>query len=300
MRLFRPISTAIFCALALTACGKSNTPAPVLNYGTHAKDSAGIHVVQKGDTVHSIANRYKVSMRALINKNDLSAPYIINLYERLILPPPNTYTVRRGDSLYTISRAFGVDMSRLSRTNNLRAPYKIYPGDVLRIPDGGEMNTTGNTRVASTPVSKATPKPSAASKPVPKSVQVAPPPSNGPFAWPVRGKVLSSYGPKADGLHNDGINIAARKGEPVKAAQNGVVAYVGDQIQGFGNLILLRHEDRYMSAYGHLDKISVTKGQVVQKGQAIGQAGMTGNVDTPQLHFEIRRGTKALNPQKYL
>ena len=300
MRLFRPISTAIFCALALTACGKSNTPAPVLNYGTHAKDSAGIHVVQKGDTVHSIANRYKVSMRALINKNDLSAPYIINLYERLILPPPNTYTVRRGDSLYTISRAFGVDMSRLSRANNLRAPYKIYPGDVLRIPDGGEMSTTGNTRIASTSVSKAAPKPSAASKPVPKSVQVAPPPSNGPFAWPVRGKVLSSYGPKADGLHNDGINIAARKGEPVKAAQNGVVAYVGDQIQGFGNLILLRHEDRYMSAYGHLDKISVTKGQVIQKGQAIGQAGMTGNVDTPQLHFEIRRGTKALNPQKYL
>lgn len=300
MRLFRPISTAIFCALALTACGKSNTPAPVLNYGTHAKDSAGIHVVQKGDTVHSIANRYKVSMRALINKNDLSAPYIINLYERLILPPPNTYTVKRGDSLYTISRAFGVDMSRLSRTNNLRAPYKIYPGDVLRIPDGGEMSATGNTRIASTSVSKAAPKPSAASKPVPKSVQVAPPPSNGPFAWPVRGKVLSSYGPKADGLHNDGINIAARKGEPVKAAQNGVVAYVGDQIQGFGNLILLRHEDRYMSAYGHLDKISVTKGQVIQKGQAIGQAGMTGNVDTPQLHFEIRRGTKALNPQKYL
>ena len=249
MRLFRPISTAIFCALALTACGKSNTPAPVLNYGTHAKDSAGIHVVQKGDTVHSIANRYKVSMRALINKNDLSAPYIINLYERLILPPPNTYTVKSGDSLYTISRAFGVDMSRLSRTNNLRAPYKIYPGDVLRIPDGGEMSATGNTRIASTSVSKAAPKPSAASKPVPKSVQVAPPPSNGPFAWPVRGKVLSSYGPKADGLHNDGINIAARKGEPVKAAQNGVVAYVGDQIQGFGNLILLRHEDRYMSAY---------------------------------------------------
>lgn len=300
MRLSRHIYIIVFCALALTACGKSNTPAPVLNYGTHAKDNAGIHIVQKGDTVHSIANRYKVSMRALINKNDLNAPYIINLYERLILPPPNTYTVRSGDSLYTISRAFGVDMSRLSRTNNLRAPYKIYPGDVLRIPDGGEMNTAGNTRIASAPISKTTPKPIAASKPVPKSVQVAPPPSNGPFVWPVRGKVLSSYGPKADGLHNDGINIAARKGEPVKAAQNGVVAYVGDQIQGFGNLILLRHEDRYMSAYGHLDKISVTKGQIIQKGQAIGQAGMTGNVDTPQLHFEIRRGTKALNPQKYL
>ena len=114
------------------------------------------------------------------------------------------------------------------------------------------------------------------------------------------GRTISGYGPKKDGLHNDGINIAAARGTPVKAAENGVVVYVGNELKGSGNLILVRHADRYMSAYAHLDRFLIKRGQTVQRGQTIGTVGSTGAVSSPQLHFELRRGTKAINPQGYI
>ena len=120
------------------------------------------------------------------------------------------------------------------------------------------------------------------------------------FLWPVRGKVLSDFGPKGSGKHNDGINIAAPRGTPIRAAENGVVAYAGNQLEGFGNLILVRHSDGYMTAYAHGEAMLVERGQTVKRGQTIGRVGSTGNVDTPQLHFEIRRGTTAVDPSKFL
>jgi murein DD-endopeptidase MepM/ murein hydrolase activator NlpD len=116
----------------------------------------------------------------------------------------------------------------------------------------------------------------------------------------VRGRILSTFGPKADGLHNDGINIAARAGAPVIAAENGVVVYAGNELRGFGNLLLVRHADGWITAYAHLDKMLVKKGQKVTRGQAIGTVGTSGGVSQPQLHFEIRRGTQAVDPAKFL
>jgi murein DD-endopeptidase MepM/ murein hydrolase activator NlpD len=117
---------------------------------------------------------------------------------------------------------------------------------------------------------------------------------------PVHGRLVSTYGPAAGGTHNDGINIAAPKGTPVLAADDGVVAYAGNELRGFGNLVLLKHADGWVTAYAHCDTITVRRGERVKRGQPIGTVGATGSVDEPQLHFEVRRGTRALDPTIYL
>jgi murein DD-endopeptidase MepM/ murein hydrolase activator NlpD len=305
---FIAIGAAIL-SLCLSGCGQSKTLAPLVDIGFRAQDSAGVHIVKKSDTVYEIAKDYDISSKALIVKNNLHAPYTISIGQRLQLPPPNKYTVGHGDSLYTISRNFAVDMSRLSRANNLSAPYTLRTGQVLTIPDSLVQQPQQQTASWIMPESAiqaeqlAAVKPSAVtSEPIGAASQPIgnPPAASGRFSWPSRGKTLSNFGPKQNGLHNDGINIAGRRGDPVSAAQNGVVAYTGDQIQGYGNLVLIKHADQYVTAYAHLDKINVVKGQVISKGNAIGAIGSTGNVTEPQLHFEIRKGTKALNPQQYL
>lgn len=140
------------------------------------------------------------------------------------------------------------------------------------------------------------------SQPAPRAdADSEPPPRSGrSFAWPVRGRILSTFGTKPDGTHNDGLNIAARAGAPVIAAENGVVVYQGSELRGFGNLLLLRHADGWITAYAHLDRVLVKKGQRVTRGQAIATVGTSGGVDLPQLHFEIRRGTQAVDPAKFL
>jgi murein DD-endopeptidase MepM/ murein hydrolase activator NlpD len=120
------------------------------------------------------------------------------------------------------------------------------------------------------------------------------------FLWPLSGKIISRYGRKARGLHNDGINIAAPRGTPVRAAQNGVVAYYGNELRGFGNLILIKHDKGYMTAYAHADKVLVKRGQRVKRGQVIARVGSSGSVAVPQLHFEIRKGRRPVNPARYL
>jgi murein DD-endopeptidase MepM/ murein hydrolase activator NlpD len=138
--------------------------------------------------------------------------------------------------------------------------------------------------------------------PATKAALTQPPPRSGQtFLWPIAGgKVISDYGAKNGGLHNDGINIAAPKGATVRAAENGVVAYAGNELRGFGNLVLVRHADNYVTAYAHTDKVLVKRGDKVRRGQAIAEVGDSGSVDKPQLHFEIRRGSQALDPRKLL
>lgn len=127
-----------------------------------------------------------------------------------------------------------------------------------------------------------------------------PPRGGGRFLWPVKGKLLSSYGPKPDGMHNDGLNIAASKGAAVVAADNGIVAYAGNELRGFGNLLLIRHADGWITAYAHLDKIEVERGAKVKRGQTVGRVGQTGSVTSPQLHFELRKGSQAVDPRDQL
>ncbi len=310
----RCVLAALPALLLLTSCltneGQQKVPASM--YGASAgAGSAGVHTVSVGETLWKISQRYKMSMRDIIKANNLNAPYMLDVGQRLELPPPREYTVRMGDTLYGVSRLFNVSVNDIARINNLDAPYTLAPGQALRLPSvGGDVpEPVQEARVAR---SSSAPQPgqkpgtqmvsakqtrAGAKKPVTK----APPQRSGSrFKWPVSGKILSTYGPKKDGLHNDGINIKAPKGTPVRAAENGVVVYAGNELQGYGNLVLVRHENRWMTAYGHLDKFMIERRETVNMGQTLGTVGASGSVDTPQLHFEIRRGTEALNPKRYL
>jgi len=323
LRMIRSRFPLVFIALIpvlfLPSClSTSQPPAPVSTYGSSAGlGSAGVHVVMGGDTLYDISKRYRISMRDIAYLNKLNAPFMLDEGQRLRLPPPQKYKVRSGDTLYEISRMFSTDTSAVARQNNLRAPYTIKTGQVLRMPSSipaptprpkpasvrvasvnpsqkPPVGTAARTRPANVPAAK-----EAVSRPV-KISSTPPSRAASKFLQPVNGNIISGYGPKKDGLHNDGINIAAERGTPVKAAENGVVVYVGNELKGSGNLILVRHADRYMSAYAHLDNFLIKRGQTVQRGQTIGTVGSTGAVSAPQLHFEIRRGTEAINPQGYL
>ena len=317
----------------------SRVPAPIVHHGQKSgAGSAGIHNVVMGDTLYNISNSYHLPMRDIIVLNRLRAPFILYEGQRLRLPPPQEYKVQAGDTLYRISRLFGVDSSEIARLNNIQSPYIVRAGQVLRLPsvtrktrktqkkvvtakssavEKGEVLASKSSATDAPVIPQAKPQPAVIkdgvpmpqSKPrytKPKNVKVSkvtrkpPKRASSKFLRPVRGKVLSRYGAKKSGLHNDGVNISAPRGTPVKAAENGVVVYAGSALKGSGNLVLVRHEGQWMTAYGHLDSMSVRKGQVLKRGASLGKVGSTGSVSTPQLHFEVRRGTSALNPSKYM
>lgn len=215
------------------------------------------------------------------------------------LPPvagaPRTVSVGRGETLAEVAARAGVDPDALAAENGLIRPYALRPGQVLRLPapaDGAAPSPPAvktappfNTEVAGLPQAPAA---------------VARPPAGGGFLWPVKGRLISGFGAKAGGLRNDGINIAAPRGQPVRAIAAGVVAYAGNELRGFGNLVLIRHDGDWVSAYAHADSIEVARGDRVRRGQVIARVGDTGGVSEPQLHFELRRGKKAVDPLPYL
>jgi murein DD-endopeptidase MepM/ murein hydrolase activator NlpD len=116
----------------------------------------------------------------------------------------------------------------------------------------------------------------------------------------VKGRVIAGFGPKTGGAQNDGINLAVPEGTPVKAADDGVVAYAGNELKGYGNLVLIRHANGFVSAYAHASELLVKRGDTIKRGQVIAHAGQTGNVTSPQLHFEIRKGSTPVDPAQYL
>ena len=120
------------------------------------------------------------------------------------------------------------------------------------------------------------------------------------FRWPVRGKVITSYGAKTNGKANDGINLAVPEGTPVKAAEDGVVAYSGNELKGYGNLVLVRHSNGYVTAYAHASELMVKRGDTIKRGQIIAKSGQSGEVGSPQLHFEIRKGSSPVDPLQFL
>lgn len=135
---------------------------------------------------------------------------------------------------------------------------------------------------------------------VPYRAAAAPAPAgNVAFAWPVNGTVISGFGATANGERNDGINIAASRDTPIRAAASGTVSYA-DTLNGYGELVLIKHSNGYVTAYAHADRLLVSRGDFVAKGQVIGYAGTTGDVTSPQLHFEIRNGVTPVNPERYL
>lgn len=223
-------------------------------------------------------------------------------------------TVGAGDTLYSISRKYSVPVNDLAVMNNLSAPFTLSVGQKLKVPNlssapvktesvktatSSSTNNQTQTKTQASSQTTAKPKQKISSDPTKKLPKITAR-SSSKFSWPVRGKIISNYGAKSGGLFNDGINIGASKGTAVKAAENGVVAYAGNEVKGMGNLIIIQHSGGWMTVYAHMDNMIVKRGTKVSVGQKIGTVGATGKVDEPQLHFEIRKGTKAYNPTSYL
>ncbi len=247
------------------------------------------------ETVYGISRRYGVPLRSVIDANRLAPPYSLRIGQTLTIPVLRTHVVTKGETVYSISRRYGVELNELVRLNRIASPYTIKPAQSLVLPNtrpaamaalGGPA---GKTLAAVRPA-----KPTLAAIPQP------PPRAGSKFLWPVKGRVILGYGPKQDGLHNDGINIKAPRGTPVRAAENGVVAYAGNELRGFGNLLLIKHAGGWVTAYAHTERVMVRRGDKVRRGQTIGRVGSTGSVDSPQLHFEVRKGTRAVDPTRLL
>jgi murein DD-endopeptidase MepM/ murein hydrolase activator NlpD len=239
-----------------------------------------------------------------------------------------TYKVQAGDTPISIAEKTGVNVKALIARNELKPP-RLKVGQVLYLPKGGKAPATVAAApkksvapavqvVKTTPIAPPAAKPQASAKaqaapaddevvggqnPQVASKQELPAPepmSGNSFRWPVQGRIISEFGTKPDGGHNDGINVAVPAGTSVKAAENGVVAYAGDELKGYGNLVLVRHSNNWVSAYAHNEEILVKRGDQVRRGQVIAKAGRTGQVNQPQLHFELRKGSRPIDPTKFM
>ena len=230
------------------------------------------------------------------------------------------HTVKPGETGIAIARAYGVEWQKVAAANGLKPPYVLEVGDRLLLPSAKQvaaMSVEDRARAFKLEIDDiitggepATPRPSgipstkAAARPAPKPASVAPLPTltgEAPrFAWPVEGRILSVFGAKPGGRFNDGVNLKASAGAPVRAAGDGVVAYAGDAIPGFGNLLLIKHAGGWVSAYGHNDALLVARGKRILRGDVIARAGATGSVTEPQVHFELRKGRTPVDPAKVI
>jgi murein DD-endopeptidase MepM/ murein hydrolase activator NlpD len=301
----------------------TRSPPPALTPQEHLPHPSQI-TVAKGDTLYTISRRYDVPLRSIIDANHLDPPFQVAAGTKLDLPQERFHVVQQGDTLYGIARLYGVEVSALASLNRLNPPYGLRAGETLFLPAEVEPPDRSPSAVAAAPESAKTPEapgpkpdnstaatPGAApEKPSTQREAAVPPPAEATkpvpprvgkgFDWPVQGKIIERYGTGPNGTHNDGINIAARAGEPVRAADAGVVAYAGNELRGYGNLVLIKHSNGYMTAYAHNSQLLVKRGEAVKRGQEIAKAGSTGTVDMPQVHFEIRRGTRAIDPTSLL
>lgn len=264
--------------------------------------------VAAGDTLYSLSRKYSVPVNDLAVMNNISAPFALSVGQKLKVPDLASAPVRTAAAA-PVAKPTPAATSAQSKYGT--PPVTPKAGVVPKVatpavattkavastaPKGGAKNATQNA-AKTQPVKHAQQKIS--SDPNKKLPSIAAR-SSSKFSWPVRGKILSHYGAKSGGLFNDGINIGASRGTAVKAAENGVVAYAGNEVKGMGNLVIIQHSGGWMTVYAHMDSMSVRRGARVSVGQKIGTVGATGKVDQPQLHFEIRKGTKAYNPSSYL
>ena len=302
---------AVIGLLFVSAC--TNPKVQVTIFGEHQLNTTpqtteiprsvnGAYKVQKNDTVYSIARHYDISIRDVIDTNRLNPPYLLRVGQRLRLPASHTHTVVPGDTIFEISLHYKVAMNELVRANRLPPPYTIIVGQKLKLPGGVSASVTSFQRknLVITETSKYTPAIATQKSPIRAELSRLPARTSKSFAWPLGGRIISGFGFKGKGLHNDGINIIAPRGAAVKAAENGIVAYSGNELRGFGNLLLIKHSDGFMSAYAHNENLLVGRGDLVKRGQTVARVGSTGNVTTPQLHFELRKGKLAVDPRKYL
>ena len=237
--------------------------------------------------------------------------------------PSSVHIVNRGDTLMSIARRNHVPVAELAKANNLDQSAKLSLGMKLTVPGSkaAAVAPAAQPVVAAAPAQPVAPVAAPAGgppqsarlaqattnvaeeKPVVEQASIKPSEATGAlptFRWPVRGKVITSYGAKTNGKSNDGINLAVPEGTPVKAAEDGVVAYSGNELKGYGNLVLVRHSNGYVTAYAHASELMVKRGDTIKRGQIIAKSGQSGEVGSPQLHFEIRKGSSPVDPLQFL
>lgn len=312
LSLYKKMAVFLTAVCFLSGCSLQSGKLRLMSFDSlWGIDSPDRITVKKGDTLYSLSRTYNIPIRDIIEINRLTPPYTLYVGRVLRLPVARYHTVAMGDTLYSISKHYNVDITTLSRLNNLREPYTLSIGQKLALPASVSASSYGSTgesiitsSVRQTSSAKAPAMASVSGKKVQTvshSTQAKPTAyRKNKFAWPVKGSIISRYGAIGKGRSNDGINIKAPLGTTVKAADAGKVAYVGNELKGFGNLILIQHNDGWITAYAHNSSFLVKKGQWVQKGTPIAKVGSTGGVNTPQLHFEVRSGKKPLNPLAYL
>ena len=259
--------------------------------------------VRANDTLYALATRYHVTPQSVIKANGLQPPYILRKGQALKLVPRRTHIVSPSDSVYVISQRYAVSQYQLAQLNNLAPPFELKNGQTLQLPnsldfsvlDVGLPDGVSGTNIAQ-PTTTKTSVPAALRK---RFVAPSLTGSSG-FTWPVRGEIITEFGPSQRGVHNDGVNIAASEGASVGAAAKGRVAFVGTNIKSFGKLVLVKHDGGIITAYAHLGDISVKEGEIVTAGQSIGTIGKSGRVDNPQLHFEIRKSRQPIDPRSLI
>jgi len=231
-----------------------------------------VYTVQPGDTPHSIAEKLGANEKAIMVRNDVRAD-ALQIGQKLIIPA--------GAAAPAVAQATPSGVRKV-KTTTIRAPGAPEPESTVKAaPDitggGASERVATNTQLPN---------------PDPMTANT--------FRWPVKGRIISAFGTKPDGGHNDGINISVPQGTEVKAAENGVVAYAGNELKGYGNLVLIRHANNWVSAYANNETLLVKRGEKVRRGQVIAKAGDTGSVSQPQVHFELRKGSRPVDPTKYM
>jgi murein DD-endopeptidase MepM/ murein hydrolase activator NlpD len=224
------------------------------------------------------------------------------------------HVVAPGETLTKIAHQYGKSVVDIAKANNILPYSKVSIGDRLVIPGARISSTkpeaepaaaptkpTGNKVLASAAptqsASMVTQSPDAPATETAAKAAIDPTPG---FRWPVRGRIIAGFGPKPNGQQNDGIDVAVPENTPVKAAEDGVVAYAGNELKGYGNLVLVRHPNGYVTAYAHAKELLVKRGDQIKRGEVIAKSGQSGNVDAPQLHFEVRKGSAPVDPMQFL
>ncbi len=230
----------------------------------------------------------------------------------------HVHVVAPGETLMALSRKYHKPLGAIAKANNIEPHTMVKVGDRIAIP-GVAPQAAAKPPAPASLTQAPTPAPKVASVPAapvaaPSAAMVTPaardpePPkakadvtaAMPSFRWPVNGRVITAFGPKPSGQQNDGINVSVPEGTPIKAAEDGVVAYAGNELKTYGNLVLVRHSNGYVTAYAHASEIMVKRDDPVKRGQIIAKAGQTGNVAAPQLHFEIRKGSTPVDPAPFL
>jgi murein DD-endopeptidase MepM/ murein hydrolase activator NlpD len=248
------------------------TAAPVGPPRTALAPGSGVHVVAPGETLHSIARLYSKPVIVLAKANNIAPDTMVKVGERIVIPDMRAASWAAPAAPAPRAEAPAPAPAK-STVASAESPHSAR---VVETPEqagqtGGDASKQGEATGAL--------------------------PS---FRWPARGRVIAGFGPKPNGLQNDGINLAVPEGTPVKAAEDGVVAYAGSELKGYGNLVLVRHNNGFVTAYAHASEIMVKRGDQVKRGQVIAKSGQTGSVTSPQLHFEVRKGATPVDPAQYL